>query len=326
MNHSIETDKSLDHIHHARRRPTLEPSVRGKSLLEDFLSVSTTLAPLHRSHPDPMNRLLVRLAIVMLTISIIRKTDAGPPLKNCSTYPEPNNCACHHANQPFEAGVGGDPGAGNCFACGSCHSCFGCRSCIKCHDNGMPPSPTPPPPPPPAPHVPSPAPWAPRVAAAQMLAAQSDPSEPGLFPSVGNGFISTNVGCATGSKGGVNEFFLHVGGVFNNRIAIHPRGAVSIPKRADVPNPFAAVAHIQGSPNAQAGTALDLEFGFFSNVTAAKIDGREVRVSTTVYAHRAHRSLLVFEVTADFGAGQHGDEHEDGDGGGNLHGFEEARW
>ena len=46
---------------------------------------------------------------------------------------------------------------------------------------------------PPSPQrAPPPAPWALRVAAAQLLAAESDPTEAGLFPSVGNGFVSTN--------------------------------------------------------------------------------------------------------------------------------------
>ena len=183
-----------------------------------------------------------------------------------------------------------------------------------------------------------------------MLVAESDPKEPGLFTSVGNGFISANVGCATngqspspltltftihassspspspspstltltltaGHGNAVTEFFLHVGGVFCNQIRIHPRGAVSIPHRAGIPNPFAAVATIMGSANLQAGTALDMQYGLFSNATAAKgsSSGSEVRVTTTVYAHRALRSLLVFEVTADFGTGRTGEDDEAAD-------------
>ena len=211
------------------------------------------------------------------------------PLKNCSTYPEPNNCACDRTP------INGDPGKGNCFACGSCKSCFGCHSCITCHDDGMPPSPQPTPPHPTPPPVPPPAAWAPRVAAAQLLVAESDPTEPGLFPSVGNGFISANVGCAN------TEFFVHVGGVFSNRLAIHASGSTSIPHRAGIPNPFTAVATIVDSNNLRAGTALDLQHGLFTNVTAsAATDG--TRVATTVYAHRALRNVLVFEVSADFAA------------------------
>ena len=119
---------------------------------------------------------------------------------------------------------------------------------------------------------------------------------------MGNGFISANVGCATAANTkSPAEFFLHVGGVFNSKIAIRAKGSTAIPQRADVPNPFAAVAHIVGTaPNMQAGTALDLQHGLVHNVTATAKNGG-VRVSTTIYTHRALRSLLVFEVAADFG-------------------------
>ena len=238
----------------------------------------------------------------LLTVFVVVATaqaEAAPPTRNCSDYPKPNNCACHvHEEEATTTvRVGGDPGKGFCFACGSCHSCFGCDSCVKCIDDGMPPRPPPPPPlPPPPPPAPPPAPWVPRVAAAQLLVAESDPTEPGLFPSVGNGFLSANVGCAKNT-----DFFLHVGGVFSNRLAIHAKSSTSIPHRAGIPNPFAAVASIVGSANLQAGTALDLQHGLFSNVTAAAGVGG-VRVTTAIYAHRALRNLLVFEVVANFGS------------------------
>ena len=229
-----------------------------------------------------------------------------PPMKNCSSLPKPNNCACGDKPKHLH---------GACFACGSCGSCFNCPSCVKCYDDGVPPPPPPPPPtPPPAPGpppAPPPASWLPRVAAAQLLVAQTDPEYSGLFPSVGNGFISGNVGCARsqhtklsghGDRGppDFGEFFLHVGGVFNNIVDI--KGKTSIPQRAKIPNPYAAVAHIASTePNVQAGTALDLEYGLFHNATVSKNSGG-VRVSTTIYAHRALRNLLVFEVAADFSA------------------------
>jgi hypothetical protein len=185
----------------------------------------------------PMRLLLVLLALLepaTMTPTTARSSPP-PPLRNCSSLPQPNNCACHRRRRyerrrtsvttavvvthddtaaAVGEGVGGDPGLGNCFACGVCHSCFNCRSCIKCRDDGVPPPPPPPPPPaphPPAPRAPPPAPWAARAAAAQMLVAESDPTKEGLYPSIGNGFISTNVGCAPRT-----EFFLHMGGVFNN--------------------------------------------------------------------------------------------------------------
>jgi hypothetical protein len=87
-----------------------------------------------------------------------------------------------------------------------------------------------------------------------------------------------------------------------------------IPNRANIPNPYAAVAAIvsgdgggggEGSPRSmQAGTALDLQKGLFINATAASGGGggQIQRVTTTVYAHRAVRNLLVYEVSAEFGA------------------------
>ena len=57
---------------------------------------------------------------------------------------------------------------------------------------------------------------------------------------------------------------------------------------------------VGAAPNVQAGTALDLQHGLFQNVTATK--GGGARVSTTIYAHRALRSLLVFELAAEFAA------------------------
>ena len=130
-----------------------------------------------------------------------------------------------------------------------------------------------------------------------MLAAESDPTESGLFPSVGNGFLSANVGCASHLGGPGGEFNIHVGGVFNNQLA-----ASNIPHRADIPNPFQVVATIVGASNFQAGTALDLQHGLFSNVTAAAVAPGAPRVTTTVFAHRSIRSLLVLEVAADFGS------------------------
>ena len=79
---------------------------------------------------------------------------------------------------------------------------------------------------------------------------------------------------------GTTDFFVHVGGVFNNqlcggldpgcaRCGGKPAGcATSIPHRADIPNPFAAIVHIAGGESYQAGTALDLEHGLFTNATA----------------------------------------------------------
>lgn len=116
------------------------------------------------------------------------------------------------------------------------------------------------------------------------------------------------------------EFFIHVGGVFNNQLCggVDPGCArckvagcaTSIPHRAAIPNPFQVVASIVGTANnAQAGTALDLQHGLFSNVTAASVAAGGTRVTTTLYAHRGLRSLLVLEVAAEFDtATEDGDE------------------
>ena len=59
---------------------------------------------------------------------------------------------------------------------------------------------------------------------------------------------------------------------------------------------------VVGADNLPAGTSLDLQYGYFSNATAIANVSHGLRVTTTVYAHRAERSLLVFEVAADFGS------------------------
>ena len=77
-----------------------------------------------------------------------------PLRSHCSSFPQPNNCACRTAKAPG--------GRDTCFACGKCHTCFGCHSCVACHDDGVPPPPPPgppaPPSAPPAPRAPPPAP------------------------------------------------------------------------------------------------------------------------------------------------------------------------
>ena len=120
-------------------------------------------------------------------------------------------------------GCAGKPGAGKCYSCHLCGStpsaCIDCNKCIVCEKN-------PPPPPPPAP--PAPAAWTKRVQEGQLLMTSDYAAMPGLYPSVGNGFISANVGCVPGAA----AFPLHMGGVFNNVLRVHPKKTLSIPHRA----------------------------------------------------------------------------------------------
>ena len=119
---------------------------------------------------------------------------------------------------------------------------------------------------------------------------QFDPTMEGLYPSIGNGFISANVGCL---PGGAATFPIHVGGVFNNQL----KGkGLSIPHRADIPNPFAVPARLQNGTLQRAATALDLEHGLFMNATAYGKPEVSGQIITTQYAHRAHRALLVLEL------------------------------
>ena len=138
--------------------------------------------------------------------------------------------------------------------------------------------------------------WVDRAAAGQLLFNTSRPGD-GLFPNIGNGFLSGDAGCsstsdqcksssAQGSCGVV-----HIGGVFTNRT--DNRGTV--PHRADIPNPFSLTVESVG----RVGSALDLERGVYLNRSVVSCEaGDEVIVETALYAHRAYRSLLVFSVRA----------------------------
>ena len=72
--------------------------------------------------------------------------------------------------------------------------------------------------------VPPPPIWLQRAAQGQLLWSASEPSMLGLFPSIGNGFISGDVGCPsarlaanTSAHGPPTSCCaLHIGGVFND--------------------------------------------------------------------------------------------------------------
>ena len=169
--------------------------------------------------------------------------------------------------------------------------------------------------------VPPPPIWPQRAAQGQLLWSASEPSMLGLFPSLGNGFISGDVGCPsarlianTSSVHGppTSCGALHIGGVFNDLEYPSHYGSVahnlSIPHRADIPNPFAIYVD-----SLQTGAvALDTQYGRVSNLSMAKCEAQpgetgpaSARVVVTQYAHRAQRSLLVLELAAEgLGAGE----------------------
>ena len=137
----------------------------------------------------------------------------------------------------------------------------------------------------------------------------------GLFPSVGNGFLSGDVGCpsarlvaSTSSVHGppTSCGALHIGGVFNDLEFPSHYGSVahnlSIPHRADIPNPFAIYVDSL-EPGA---VALDTQYGRVSNLSMANCEAQpgetgpaSARVVVTQYAHRAQRNLLVLELAAE---------------------------
>jgi hypothetical protein len=163
--------------------------------------------------------------------------------------------------------------------------------------------------------VPPPPSWPQRAAQGQLLWSASEPSMLGLFPSLGNGFISGDVGCPsarlvanTSSVHGppTSCGALHIGGVFNDLEFPSHYGSVahnlSIPHRADIPNPFAIYVD-----SLQTGAvALDTQYGRVSNLSMASCEAQpgetgpaSARVVVTQYAHRAQRNLLVLELVAE---------------------------
>ena len=166
--------------------------------------------------------------------------------------------------------------------------------------------------------VPPPPIWLQRAAQGQLLWSASEPSMLGLFPSIGNGFISGDVGCPSARLAANTSAHgpptscgaLHIGGVFNDLEFPSDYGGVahnlSIPHRADLPNPFAIYVDSL-EPGA---VALDTQYGRVSNLSLAACEAQpsegsavagpaSARVVVTQYAHRAERSLLVLELAAE---------------------------
>ena len=174
--------------------------------------------------------------------------------------------------------------------------------------------PTPPPPPPsPPPLVPLPADWAPAVDAAELLYGGRSRLDPlPLYPNIGNGYVGGTLGCfpstcgsevSTGAAGAPRKTGAHAGTGSTNcvvsgvlRIAGVYNGAGTRSVRAALPAVYSVfVTRAGGEPVEFAGSALDMQNATFRNRT--KLPGCGGRVlEQRWYAHRAMRSVLVYEM------------------------------
>ncbi len=136
------------------------------------------------------------------------------------------------------------------------------------------------------------------AATANLLTATTNPAG-GMFPAFGNGFLAGDAGCGArpACPGGKNDApcscgKIHLGGVFN----VVAQDGAQIPHRAGLSNPFAVT--VRGAvPGSVSQLSFDTRLGVFRNATRVKCqEGFEATVTTQTYAHRAFRSLLVFEI------------------------------
>jgi len=130
--------------------------------------------------------------------------------------------------------------------------------------------------------VPLPADWKSAVDGSNMLFAAA-PAK--YLPSIENGFIGGDVGCAGGAGGSSGT--LHLAGLYS--------GGSHTDSRSTLSNPLA------GAPAANlsyAGAALDLTAGvFYERWAAPSSCGADAVLQSARYAHRAIRSLLVLELS-----------------------------
>jgi hypothetical protein len=143
--------------------------------------------------------------------------------------------------------------------------------------------------------------WKPGIAASSVLySGLADLAAPlpaahrtlPLYPNYGNGYLGGVLGCfaqdtipegPTATAGVV-----HVGGVF--------AGKGDASQRAEIPGTFSMYPVSAGGQGvAFGGSALDLEAGTFTNRTVLRGCGGAI-LEQRWYAHRAIRSLLVYEV------------------------------
>ena len=131
--------------------------------------------------------------------------------------------------------------------------------------------------------VPLPPDWASGVASSNLLFAP-EPAPSNLLPSIENGFIGGDVGCSGGAGGSSGT--LHIAGLYS--------GGSHIDSRASLPNPLAA------EPVAldYRGAALDVSQGVYLERWALAGCGPSATLESRRYAHRQHRSLLVWQLRA----------------------------
>lgn len=162
--------------------------------------------------------------------------------------------------------------------------------------------------------VPMPAEWTDAVDAAQMLYGGTASLGPlSLYPTIANGYVGVTLGCfpttcggarddnrrhsnttlnarsGSGSTNCVSPGVLHIGGVFS--------GVGTASERAALPGVHSVyVTGAGGAAAVFAGSALDLENATFINRTRLPGCGGAV-LEQRWFAHRANRSVLVYEMT-----------------------------
>ena len=148
--------------------------------------------------------------------------------------------------------------------------------------------------------VPAPTTWKPGIAASSVLySGLADLAAPlpaahstlPLYPNYGNGYLGGVLGCfaqdTIGEGPTATAGVVHVGGVF--------AGKGDASQRAEIPGLFSMYPVSAGGQGvAFGGSALDLEAGTFTNRTV--LMGCGAILEQRWYAHRAIRSLLVYEV------------------------------
>ena len=131
--------------------------------------------------------------------------------------------------------------------------------------------------------VPVPDDWAAGVAGSNLLFAPT-PAAATLLPSIENGFIGGDVGCGGGDGGSSGQ--LHIAGLYS--------GGSRTESRSGLPNPLAA----EPANLTYAGSALDVSEGAFLERWALPDCGADAVLESRRFAHREHRSLLVWQLRA----------------------------
>lgn len=164
-----------------------------------------------------------------------------------------------------------------------------------------------------APASPTPAPtppadWARAIAAGDMAWSAADPAAvgAGMFPMVGNGFLAVEGGPFVQPFANAwpwrDAGRVHMAGVFNGLSWLDPSHRASLPSLHRIF--VAAPAGAPANATVALGGAIDYARGIYFNRTAVNLAGCEMTtIETRLYAHRAQREVLVFEVVASGGPG-----------------------